>query len=93
MDRPSDREDFKAFVAWWYKGAIPLDLPDDVKEALESNQPEALNKASLIWNVWWQHRFGQNPNSLIYQSSRDQTHTGPRGGLYKTTKTGGRRYI
>ncbi len=92
MDRPVDREDFKAFVTWWYTGAIPREIPDHIREALDHNDPEMLDKSSPIWNVWWQHRFGQNPNSQIYRSSRDQIFTGPRGGLYKITASG-RRYL
>ena len=92
MDRPTDREDFKAFVAWWYNGEIPDSIPIDVKNALDTNQPEALNQPSIIWTAWLQHRFFQNPNSLIHQSSREQTYVGPRGGIYKMTASG-RRYI
>ena len=92
MDRPSDREDFRAFVAYWYQGSIPLVLPEHVKQALEGNVPDLLDKTSAIWNAWWHHRFGQNPNSLVYKSSKDQTFIGPRGGIYKITASG-RQYL
>jgi hypothetical protein len=92
MDRPVDREDFRAFVAWWFKGFVPDEIPEHVKEAYENNDPELLEKTSPIWNTWWQHHFGQNPNSLVYKASKDQTFTGPRGGIYKTTANG-RRYL
>ena len=92
MERPVDREDFKAFVMWWYTGAIPREIPDHIREALDHNDPEMLDKSSAIWNVWWQHRFGQNPNSQVYRSSKDQIFVGSRGGLYKITASG-RRYM
>ena len=92
MERPTDREDFSAFVAWWFNGVIPHDLPDHIRRALELNDAEMLDKTSAIWNAWWHHRFGHNPNSLIHKSSREQTFVGPRGGIYKITASG-RKYL
>ena len=92
MDRPADREDFRAFVVWWFKELIPDVMSGQVKDAFENNNPELLDKDSPVWNAWWHHRFGQNPNSLVYNSSRDQTFAGPRGGIYKITRSG-RKYI
>lgn len=92
MERPTDREDFRSFVLWWCEGAISDKTPGHIVSAFENNDPELLDKESPIWSAWWHHRFGQNPGSLVYSSSKSQTFTGPRGGIYKVTVSG-RRYF